>query len=103
MATRAKQTYEQFSKRMARVVLIFWGVMRVLNFVVIALKPSVGTSLISLQRGADDIAMTIVLSYTANSLGEKVTLQVASGYFSRKRSTTKEKDDKEDEKENNNG
>ena len=88
---------EQFSKRMSKFVLIFWGIMRILNFVVISLKPDTGNALIQLQHGADDIAMTIVIAYNCNSLGEKIGTLIASGYFSRKRTALPASDNDDDE------
>ena len=80
-----KVNFTQFSKKLAKYVLIFWGIIRVLNFIVIALRPESGGALVSLQHGADDIAMAIVIAYTCNSLGEKVTTKIADGYFARER------------------
>ena len=98
-AVAIKKTYEQFSKKLAKFVLIFWGVIRVLNFAVIAFRPDTGSALVSLQHGADDIAMAIVIAYTCNSLGEKVTTKIADGYFSRDRANKEDKKDDEEEDE----
>jgi hypothetical protein len=52
--------------------------------------------MVKIIRGVDDIATVIVLSYTGNSISEKI----ANGYYRMKeKQAENEKDDKEDEDE----
>lgn len=94
MATRKRTTkdkqYTQFSKRLITFTMIFWGVIRGFSVVAAWLNPDVGSTMATIVRGIDDIAMVNVLAYTGNSVSEKIAL----GYFEMK---SKEKKEGEDE------
>jgi hypothetical protein len=101
MATRKKQTaadkpFVQFSKRMVTAILAFWGIIRLWSVVSVWLNPDISEGMVKIIRGVDDIATVIVLSYTGNSISEKI----ANGYYRMKeKQAENEKDDKEDEDE----
>ena len=93
MATAKFKNYEQFSKRLSRCVLIFWGVYRVLTLVVAVIHPDITQGLTALTVGIDDAAMCVVISYTVNSATEKVAIN----YFGSKKY---DKSEEESEEEN---
>lgn len=112
MAARTKlkvgedqHNYTQFSKRLATWCMVFWGVYRLGSLAVAVLRPESGNSLTIMNNGVDDVAMTIVVSYCVNSLGEKVAYK----YFESKAAErsgmydilkSNDDDDEEDEKGN---
>jgi hypothetical protein len=101
MATRKKRSltekpFVQFSKRMVTAILAFWGIIRLWSVVSVWLNPDISEGMVKIIRGVDDIATVIVLSYTGNSISEKI----ANGYYRMKeKQAENEKDDKEDEDE----
>lgn len=92
------KAYVQYSKRMTTALLIFWAIIRLASVVLVALNADCGTSMVNIVRGTDDIAMVVVCSYTANSLGEKGI----TGYF-KSRSYEHGKTEEELTEENSNG
>lgn len=98
MATKLTKAYIQYSKKMTTALLIFWAVIRLASVILVAVNPDCGTSMVNIIKGTDDIAMVVVCSYTANSIGEKGI----TGYFNYK-AKEKTEEDEELEEESSNG
>ena len=99
MATKTtlKEKFMQYSKKMATRVTIFWMVYRLINFVVVLIRPETATALTELCAGVDTIMIVNMGTYTANSGTEKVA--IAFG----KRKSLYSSDEEEEEEEDNNG
>lgn len=97
-AAKAKEKFIQYSKKMASRVTIFWMVYRILNFVVVLIRPEAATALTELCAGVDTIMIVNMGAYTANSGTEKVAI----AFGKRKSLYSSEKEEDEDE-ENDNG
>ena len=78
--SRNTKDYQQFSKRLSKWLLIFWGAYRIFTLIAAILRPEITTGLTALTAGVDDAAMCVVISYTVNSATEKVVTH----YFSAK-------------------
>ena len=91
-----EKPFVQFSKRMVACILTFWGIIRIWSVVAVWLNPDIRTGMANMIRGVDDIATVIVISYTGNSISEKI----ANGYY-RVRMKEVEKAKEEKEKEDN--
>lgn len=78
MATRTtvkmQEAFIQYSKKMCTRVTIFWMIYRVLNFVVVLLRPETANALTELCAGIDTIMIVNMGAYTANSGTEKVAI-----------------------------
>ncbi len=101
MATRKKRSltekpFVQFSKRMVTAILAFWGIIRLWSVVSVWLNPDISEGMVKIIRGVDDIATVIVISYTGNSISEKI----ATGYYNMKIKEA-EKDEKESDEDGN--
>jgi fatty-acid desaturase len=101
-----QHNYTQFSKRLATWCMVFWAIYRLGSLAVAVLRPDVSNALTIMNNGVDDVAMTIVVSYCVNSLGEKVAYK----YFESKAAersgmydVLKPKDDDDKEEDNGNG
>lgn len=90
-AIKAKEAFMQYSKKMCTRVTIFWMIYRVLNFVIVLLRPETSQALTELCTGVDTIMIVNMGAYTANSGTEKVA--IAFG----KRKSLYSTDDEEDE------
>lgn len=97
MATKLNKSYIQYSKRMTTALLIFWAVIRLASVILVAVNSDCGTSMVNIVRGTDDIAMVVVCSYTANSIGEKGI----TGYFNYKSKEAEKEYEKEFEEDSN--
>ena len=73
-AVAIKKTYEQYSKKMATRVTIFWMLYRIVVAILIALRPEISNSMIHLTEGADTVMIVNMGSYTMNSGTEKVAI-----------------------------
>lgn len=89
------KTFVQFSKKLITSVMIFWGAIRLWSVIAVWLNPDVGTTMASIVRGVDDIAMVNCLAYTGNSISEKVAL----GYFKMRSGETDDEGKEESETE----
>ena len=92
---KAPVPFIQYSKKLTTAVMIFWALIRIVSVVAVMVEPSSGTTMASIVRGVDDIAMVNCLAYTGNSVSEKITL----GYFrmrSKEESFEEEVDDDDD-------
>ena len=65
--------YIQFSKRMTAFILIFWAIYRSAQLVVGVIEPSIASSLVRLSSGIDTVAIAFGITYTSNSIAEKIT------------------------------
>ena len=86
------KNYVQFSKRIALAVTIFWMVYRIINFVVILIRPEVARTLEGLVDGVDKAMIANMGWYTGNSSVEKAVMAFSGN-------NKKDKDDEEDEED----
>ena len=77
---KTEKQFVQFSKKMVVGILAFWGIIRMWSVVAVWLNPDISAGMVS-------------LSYTGNSISEKI----ATGYYQMKMKT----DGKEEEQEDN--
>ena len=96
-ALKAKELFLQYSKKMATRVTIFWMIYRIVNFVVVVIRPDVANALVDLSTGVDTVMIVNMGFYTGNSATEKIA--IAFG----KRKSLYSSDDEEDEDEDSNG
>lgn len=100
-----KRNYTQYSKKLTTAIMIYWGIIRLVAFIIVAINQETGCHLVDLIHGVDDIAMVNVLAYTGNSVSEKVAISYfkAKKYLHKSCSDEDEEEDKEeneDEEEN---
>lgn len=81
MANTSKKTYTQYSKKLTTAITIFWCVARLFALVATYINPECGSTINMIIKGLDDIEMIVVLSYTGNSVSEKI----ATSYFESKK------------------
>ena len=98
------KNFEQFSKKLSKWVLIFWAIYRIMTVAVAIIRPDVADHLYRLVTGVDDAAMCVVISYTANSATEKISIQ----YFNAKAKIAgadndEDKENEDEEKGGSNG
>ena len=91
-AIKAQEAYIQYSKRMCTGVCIFWMFYRLINFIVVLLRPETATALVSLVSGVDTIMIVNMGVYTGNSISEKVALA-----YQKTHAVTPVEDEKEDD------
>jgi hypothetical protein len=91
MAAKAKRYYVQYSKRITAWLTVFWCIARIFSLIAVYINPSCGPNIATIIRGLDDIEMVVVLSYTGNSVSEKVAIS----YFKSKTGTWQ--DEQEDD------
>ena len=101
VSTKAQEAFMQYSKKMCTRVTIFWMIYRVLNFVVVLLRPETAVSLTELCAGVDTIMIVNMGAYTANSGTEKVA--IAFGKRKSLYSSDDEKEEENEEEESDNG
>lgn len=89
------KNYIQFSKRIAIAVTIFWMVYRIVNFVVILIRPEASQTLVDLVQGVDTAMIANMGWYTGNSTVEKAVLAFSSKTKDEDKDGT-DKDDKDD-------
>ena len=94
-----EKPFVQFSKKMVSAILLFWGIIRIWSVVSVWLRPEISSGMVSMIRGVDDIATVIVLSYTGNSISEKI----ANGYYGMKKKQIEAEGAKEKEKKADDG
>ena len=78
MATRAvikaKQAFEQYSKKMATRVTIFWMIYRIIVAILVFIRPEISTAIIHLTEGVDTVMIVNMSVYTGNSATEKIAI-----------------------------
>lgn len=99
VATRAKNAIVQYSKKMCTGVTIFWILYRLINFIVVLVRPETAPALADLCAGVDTIMIVNMGTYTANSSTEKIAIA-----YSRRKSLygKSDDDDSSDEDEESN-
>ena len=95
-ALKAKEAFMQYSKKMCTRVTIFWMIYRIVNFIVVLLRPEIANALVDLSTGVDTIMIVNMSAYTGNSISEKAVIA-----FGKRKSLYSSDDEKEDEKEEN--
>lgn len=97
IAVKAREAFMQYSKKMCTRVTIFWMLYRLVNFVVLLIRPEIGNALTDLCTGVDTVMIVNMGAYTANSSTEKV----AVAYAKRKSlfASDEKKDDEEDDED----
>lgn len=96
-----KRNYTQYSKKLTTAIMIYWGIIRLVAFIIVAINQETGCHLVDLIHGVDDIAMVNVLAYTGNSVSEKVAISYfkTKKYLHKSCSDEDEEEDKEEENE----
>lgn len=95
MAAKAKRYYVQYSKRITAWLTVFWCIARIFSLIAVYINPSCGPDIAAIIRGLDDIEMVVVLSYTGNSVSEKIAIS----YF-RSKAIEREYESNDDADEN---
>lgn len=93
-ALKAKEAFMQYSKKMCTRVTIFWMLYRIVNFVVVLLRPQVASSLVDLSTGVDTIMIVNIGFYTGNSATEKLAIA-----FGKRKSLYSSDDEPKEEEE----
>ena len=96
---KGKEAFIQYSKKMCTRVSIFWMLYRIVNFVVVLLRPEVANALVDLSTGVDTVMIVNISVYTTNSLGEKVAIAFGKRKSLYTASDNEEEDDNDEEKE----
>lgn len=91
----SKAKFVQYSKKMASCITIFWMVYRILNFLVVLIRPEIANALSDLSTGVDTIMIVNMGAYTTNSATEKVAI----AFGKRKSLYVAEEDEEKTEKE----
>ena len=92
--TKTQEAFIQYSKRMCTAVCIFWMIYRILNFIVVLLRPETVNALADLCAGVDTIMIVNMSTYTLNSTTEKVAIA-----FGKRKSLYSSDDEKDEEDE----
>lgn len=74
LTLKAKEAFLQYSKKMCTRVTIFWMIYRILNFVIVLVRPETAAALTELCAGVDTVMIVNMGTYTANSGTEKVAI-----------------------------
>ena len=112
VALKAKEAFEQYSKRMATRVTFFWMLYRIVISVLIFFNPSIATAMIHLTEGVDTVMIVNMSVYTGNSATEKLAIAFGkrdARYYSveekeiKMEEKDKEKDSESDDSDRSNG
>ena len=95
---QSKNRFVQYSKKMATRVTIFWMIYRILNFVIVLIRPEIANALVDLCAGVDTIMIVNMSVYTGNSATEKVAIA-----FGKRKSLYSSDDENDDEEDNTDG
>ena len=102
MATRTalklKEAMQQYSKKMATRVTVFWMVYRLVCLIVVFFKPDIALSINRLTEGVDTVMIVNMSVYTGNSATEKIA--IAFGKRSKLYTTDDEKTENEESEVN---
>ncbi len=105
LALKAKDAFEQYSKKMATRVTVFWMIYRIAISILIFFKPEISTAMIHLTEGADTVMIVNMSVYTGNSATDKIAIAFGkrnARYYSKEEAES-EKDDEEDDESGSNG
>jgi len=91
---KPKEKFMQYSKKMASRVTVFWMLYRIVNFIVVLIRPDVSKYLVDLSTGVDTVMIINVGFYTGNSISEKAVL----GFGKRKSLYSSDDEDKSEDK-----
>ena len=94
-------SFVQYSKKMCTRVTIFWMAYRVINFVVILLRPDIATALVDLCAGVDTAMICNMGFYVGKSGFENVAKILAANRS--KKSDEKEETQEDEEVEESEG
>ena len=97
----SKAKFVQYSKKMASCITIFWMVYRILNFLVVLIRPEIANALSDLSTGVDTIMIVNMGAYTTNSATEKVAIAFGKRKSLYVAKEDEEKTEKEEEGEEN--
>lgn len=61
----------QFSKKITAYILIYWGLYRLAQLIVVVLRPEIADHLVKFSSGVDTVAIAFGTGYTVNSVSEK--------------------------------
>ena len=107
VAIKAKEAFEQYSKKMATRVTFFWMVYRLLISVLVFLNPSISTAMIHLTEGVDTVMIVNMSVYTGNSATEKIAIAFGKRdtrlYSVEEQEIKKEKDEEDEHMGDSNG
>ena len=103
LAIRAKEAFEQYSKKMATRVTFFWMLYRLATALLVFFRPEVSTAMIHLTEGIDTVMIVNMSVYTGNSATEKIAIAFGKRDTRYKPEETKEEDKEEKEDESDNG
>ena len=98
-ALKLKEAMQQYSKKMATRVTVFWMIYRIICLIAVFFKPDITTAVNRLTEGVDTVMIVNMGAYTANSGTEKVA--IAFGKRSKLYSSDDEQDKTEDISEEN--
>lgn len=87
-AEKLKEIFVQYSKKMCTRVTIFWMAYRLVNFIVVLIRPEIADALVDLSAGIDTIMIVNMSTYTGNSIAEKIGVA-----FANKKNIEEEEDD----------
>lgn len=93
ISLKAKEAFVQYSKKMCTVVSIFWMVYRILNFIVVLIRPETAAALVDLCAGVDTVMIVNISTYTGNSIAEKGII----AFSQRKNVLSANKDESDDD------
>ena len=102
-AVKLKEAMQQYSKKMATRVTVFWMLYRVICLVIVFFRPSVAASINRLTEGVDTIMIVNMSVYTGNSATEKIAIAFgkrAKLYSSDDESEREPEDEEQEEHEN---
>lgn len=96
------QGFIQFSKKITAYILVYWGLYRLAQLIVVVVRPEIADALVKFSSGVDTVAIAFGLAYTTNSIGEKAMNmhQNVQKYMYLGIEDEKDKEDKEEEYEN---
>lgn len=110
MATRTalkiKEAFQQYSKKMCTRVTIFWMIYRVVNFIIMIVRPEISNAIVSLVQGVDTIMIVNMGVYTGNSSIEKIAIayqKTHSAYEETNFDSDNDSDEKEESENTDNG
>ena len=99
LSLKARDAFVQYSKKMCTRVTIFWMIYRLVNFIVVLLRPEIANALTDLSTGVDTIMIVNMGAYTSNSSLEKIA--IAFGKRKSLYSSDDESDDNDEENKSN--
>ena len=101
-AIKLKEAMQQYSKKMATRVTVFWMIYRCICLIVVFFKPDAATAITRLTEGVDTVMIVNMGVYTGNSATEKVAIAFGKRsklYSSDDEPSTKDDTEEEDQTE----